>query len=153
MSHATEDRNRRMLRARDTIDRSFAAPLDVAALARFAHVSPAHFARQFRAVFGETPHRYLQRRRIERAMELLRDTDRPVTEVCLDVGFASLGTFSRTFSTVVGESPSAYREQALAARAAAGDPGDEDSTIRVATQYVPACIEKSLRRPVGAPAA
>jgi AraC-like DNA-binding protein len=91
MSRAAEDRNRRLLRARDTIDRSFAAPLDVAALARVAHVSPAHFARQFRAVFGETPHRYLQRRRIERAMELLRDTDRPVTEVCLDVGFASLG--------------------------------------------------------------
>jgi AraC-like DNA-binding protein len=137
MSRAAEDRNRRMLRARDTIDRSFAAPLDVAALARVAHVSPAHFARQFRAVFGETPHRYLQRRRIERAMELLRDTDRPVTEVSLDVGFASLGTFSRTFSAVVGESPSAYRERTQAARTA---------------QYVPACLEKTLRRPVGPPA-
>jgi AraC-like DNA-binding protein len=135
MTRATEDRNRRMLRARDTIDRSFAAPLDVAALAHVAHVSPAHFARQFRAVFGETPHRYLQRRRIERAMELLRDTDRPVTEVCLDVGFASLGSFSRTFSAVVGESPSAYR-----ARTTGG-----------AGQYVPACIEKTMRRPVGAP--
>jgi AraC-like DNA-binding protein len=136
MSRAIEDRNRRMLRARDTIDRSFAAPLDIAALARVAHVSPAHFARQFRAVFGETPHRYLQRRRLERAMELLRDTDRPVTEVCLDVGFASLGTFSRTFSAVVGEPPSAYRERAQATRPA---------------QYVPACLEKTLRRPVGAP--
>jgi AraC-like DNA-binding protein len=134
MSRAVEDRNRRMLRARDTIDRSFATALDVAALARVAHVSPAHFARQFRAVFGETPHRYLQRRRIERAMELLRDTDRPVTEVCLDVGFASLGTFSRTFSAVVGESPSAYRARALAARGA---------------PRVPACWEKALRRPVG----
>jgi AraC-like DNA-binding protein len=133
MSRATEDRNRRMLRARDTIDRSFAAPLDVAALARVAHVSPAHFARQFRAVFGETPHRYLQRRRIERAMELLRDTDRPITEACLDVGFASLGTFSRTFSAVVGESPSAYRARTQAART---------------PQYVPACLEKTLRRPV-----
>jgi AraC-like DNA-binding protein len=90
MSRAAEDRNRRLLRARDTIDRSYASPLDVAALARVAHVSPAHFARQFRLVFGETPHRYLQRRRIERAMELLRDTGRPVTEVSLDVGFASL---------------------------------------------------------------
>lgn len=138
MSRAVEDRNRRMLRARDTIDRSFAEPLDVAALARVAHVSPAHFARQFRAVFGETPHRYLQRRRIERAMELLCDTDRPVTEVCLDVGFASLGTFSRTFSAVVGESPSAYRERAVASR-------------RGADQYVPACVEKTLRRPVGPP--
>jgi AraC-like DNA-binding protein len=136
MSRAIEDRNRRMLRARDTIDRSFAAPLDVAALARVAHVSPAHFSRQFRAVFGETPHRYLQRRRIERAMELLRDTDRPVTDICLDVGFASLGTFSRTFSAVVGESPSAYRKRAQATRA---------------PQYVPACLEKTLRRPVGAP--
>jgi len=137
MSRTTEDRNRRMLRARDTIDRSFAAPLDVAALARVAHVSPGHFARQFRAVFGEAPHRYLQRRRIERAMELLRDTDRPVTDVCLDVGFASLGTFSRTFSAVVGESPSAYRERIQATRT---------------PQYVPACLEKTLRRPVGAPA-
>jgi AraC-like DNA-binding protein len=137
MSRAAEDRNRRLLRARDTIDRSYAAPLDVAALARVAHVSPAHFARQFRAVFGETPHRYLQRRRIERAMELLRDTDRPVTEICLDVGFASLGTFSRTFGAVVGESPSAYRARTRPARAA---------------QYVPACLEKTLRRPVGPPA-
>jgi AraC-like DNA-binding protein len=147
MSRATEDRNRRMLRARDTIDRSFAAPLDVAALARVAHVSPAHFARQFRAVFGETPHRYLQRRRIERAMELLRDTDLPVTEVCLEVGFASLGTFSRTFSAVVGESPSAYRERTVGERRAAADA----DPARVAAAYVPACVEKTLRRPVGAP--
>jgi AraC-like DNA-binding protein len=139
MSRAAEDRNRRLLRARDTIDRSYATPLDVAALARVAHVSPAHFARQFRAVFGETPHRYLQRRRIERAMELLRDTDRPVTEVCLDVGFASLGTFSRTFSAVVGESPTGYRGRAVAAQGAID-------------QYVPACIEKTFRRPVGTPA-
>src|SRR5437764_1886637 len=109
MSRATEDRNRRMLRARDTIDRSFATPLDVQALARVAHISPAHFSRQFRATFGETPHRYLQRRRVERAMELLRETDRSVTEICLDVGFGSLGTFSRTFRAIVGESPSAYR--------------------------------------------
>jgi AraC-like DNA-binding protein len=137
MSRRAEERNRRLLRARDTIDRSYATPLDVAALARVAHTSPAHFSRQFRAVFGETPHRYLQRRRIERAMELLRDTDRPVTEVCLDVGFASLGTFSRTFSDVVGESPSAYRERTVATQRAAG-------------QYVPACVEKTLRRPVAA---
>ena len=135
MSRAGEDRNRRMLRARDTIDRSYAVPLDVAALARVAHISSAHFSRQFRLVFGETPHRYLQRRRIERAMELLRDTDRPVTEVCLDVGFASLGTFSRTFAAVVGESPSAYRARARATR----EP-----------QFIPACVEKTMRRPVGA---
>lgn len=98
-----------MLRARDTMDRAFAQPLDVPALARVAHVSPAHFSRQFRAVFGETPHRYLQRRRVERAMELLRETDRSVTEICFDVGFASLGSFSRTFRAVVGEPPSSYR--------------------------------------------
>ena len=144
MTRAVEERNRRLLRARDAIDRSFAKPLDVAALARVAHVSPAHFSRQFRATFGETPHRYLQRRRIERAMELLRDTDLPVTEVCLDVGFASLGTFSRTFSAVVGESPSAYRARALAARSEAGGAPAEG---------VPACWEKVLRRPVGPAAA
>src|SRR6516164_178743 len=109
MSRAIEDRNRRMLRARDTMDRAFAQPLDVPALARVAHVSPAHFSRQFRATFGETPHRYLQRRRVERAMELLRETELSVTEICLDVGFHSLGTFSRIFREVVGESPTQYR--------------------------------------------
>ena len=105
VSRAIEDRNRRMLRARDAMDRAFAQPLDVPAVARVAHVSEAHFSRQFRATFGETPHRYLQRRRVERAMELLRETDDPVTEVCFDVGFNSLGTFSRTFRTIVGEPP------------------------------------------------
>ncbi|MEU8250704.1 helix-turn-helix transcriptional regulator [Nonomuraea sp. NPDC048916] len=98
-----------MLRARDVMDRAYAEPLDIAALARIAHVSEWHFIRTFRATFGETPHRYLQRRRIERAMFLLRCTDRSVTEICFDVGFGSLGTFSRTFRDVVGESPSAYR--------------------------------------------
>jgi len=98
-----------MLRARDTMDRAFAQALDVPSLARVAHVSPAHFSRQFRETFGETPHRYLQRRRIERAMELLRETERSVTDICFDVGFGSLGTFSRTFRAVVGESPSSYR--------------------------------------------
>ena len=109
MSRVVEDRNRRMLRARDAMDRAFAQALDVPALARVAHVSPAHFSRQFRLTFGETPHRYLQRRRVERAMELLRETDRPVTEICFDVGFNSLGTFSRTFRAIVGEAPTAYR--------------------------------------------
>jgi AraC-like DNA-binding protein len=98
-----------MLRARDAMDRTYAQPLDVPALARIAHVSEAHFIRTFRATFGETPHRYLQRRRVERAMFLLRDTDRRVTDICLDVGFTSLGTFSRTFRDIVGETPSAYR--------------------------------------------
>jgi AraC-like DNA-binding protein len=134
MSRAIEDRNRRMLRARDTMDRAFSRPLDVPALARVAHVSPAHFSRQFRATFGETPHRYLQRRRVERAMELLRETDSPVTTICLDVGFNSLGTFSRVFHEIVGEPPSQYR-----ARFADGGAG-----LRV-----PACWAMAWLRPAG----
>jgi AraC-like DNA-binding protein len=114
VSRAVEERNRRMLRARDAMDRGFARPLDVPALARIAHVSEAHFIREFRATFAETPHRYLQRRRVERAAFLLRETDRSVTEICLDVGFASLGTFSRTFRAILGESPTAYRQRAVA---------------------------------------
>ena len=104
-----EDENRRLLRARDAMDRDFARPLDVPALARVAFVSPAHFSRRFKATFGETPHRYLQRRRVERAMYLLRSTDRTVTDICMEVGFTSLGTFSRTFADIVGESPSTFR--------------------------------------------
>jgi AraC-like DNA-binding protein len=114
VSRAAEERNRRMLRARDAMDRGFARPLDVPALARIAHVSEAHFIREFRATFAETPHRYLQRRRVERAAFLLRETDRSVSEICLDVGFASLGTFSRTFRAILGESPTAYRQRAVA---------------------------------------
>ena len=91
------------------MDRAYAEPLDVRAVAAVAHVSEAHFIRSFRAVFGETPHRYLQRRRVERSMFLLRETDRSVTDICLDVGFTSLGTFSRMFRDVVGEAPSVYR--------------------------------------------
>ncbi len=106
-----EDANRRMLRARDMMDRRYAEPLDVATLASITHLSPSQFARVFKGVFGETPHRYLQRRRIERAMTLLRQTDRSVTNVAWDVGFASLGTFSRTFTSVVGCAPTAYRAQ------------------------------------------
>ena len=100
-----------MLRARDAMDRHFAEPLDVAAVAAIAHTSEAHFSRTFRATFGESPHRYLQRRRVERAMFLLRSTDRPITDICLDVGFGSLGTFSRTFRDIVGEPPSTYRQR------------------------------------------
>jgi AraC-like DNA-binding protein len=109
MSREAEDLNRRLLRARDAMDRAFAEPLDVRAVAAVAHVSPAHFIRSFRAVFGETPHRYLQRRRVERSMFLLRETDRRVTDICFDVGFNSLGTFSRTFRDVVGQTPTNYR--------------------------------------------
>ena len=134
MSRANEDRNRRMLRARDTMDRAFAKPLDVPALARVAHVSPAHFSRQFRATFGETPHRYLQRRRVERAMELLRETGGSVSDICLDVGWGSLGTFSRTFTEIVGQSPSSYRERFAAAGA----------RLRV-----PACWAMAWTRPAG----
>jgi AraC-like DNA-binding protein len=126
--HAT---NRILLRARDTMDREYARPLDVAALAAAASLSRAHFIRRFREAFGETPHRYLQRRRIERAMYLLRTTDEPVTDVCLAVGFTSLGTFSRTFSAVLGVSPRAYREQPRDARHA----------------QVPGCVARAWNRP------
>jgi AraC-like DNA-binding protein len=111
MSSAIEQRNRRMLRARDRIDRTYARPLDIRRLSKVAGCSEAHFIRTFRAVFGETPHRYLQRRRVERAMHLLRHSDRHVTDICFDVGFNSLGTFSRTFADIVGVSPSIYRRR------------------------------------------
>lgn len=129
MSGAVEQSNRAMLRARDAMDRSYAEPLDIPALARVAHVSEAHFIRTFKATFGETPHRYLQRRRVERAMYLLTRTDRDVTEICLAVGFGSLGTFSRTFREIVGEPPSAYRKR----KSPAGD--------------VPSCFTKAWTRP------
>lgn len=123
-----EDQNRRLLRARDAMDRDFAEPLDVPSLAKVALMSPAHFSRKFRATFGETPHRYLQRRRIERACAMLRDTETSVTEIALAVGFDSLGTFSRTFHTVIGRSPTQYRREAT--------PFD-----------VPSCFVKAWTRP------
>jgi AraC-like DNA-binding protein len=96
-------------RARDLMDREYARPLDVAALARTALMSPAHFSRQFRAAYGETPYSYLMTRRIERAKALLRRGDLTVTEVCMAVGCTSLGSFSSRFTELVGETPSAYR--------------------------------------------
>jgi AraC-like DNA-binding protein len=129
VSREAEDFNRRLLRARDAMDRAYAEPLDVRTVAAIAHVSEAHFSRSFRAVFGETPHRYLQRRRVERAMFLLRETDRSVTEICFDVGFTSLGTFSRTFTDIVAEPPTTYRWRAADLRA------------------VPACFAKAWTRP------
>jgi transcriptional regulator GlxA family with amidase domain len=111
MTRAVEESNRRLLRARDAMDLTYGQPLNIAALARIACVSEAHFIRAFRAAFGETPHRYLQRRRVERALFLLRCTDRSITDICYDVGFASLGTFSKTFHLIVGESPTAYRRR------------------------------------------
>jgi AraC-like DNA-binding protein len=129
VNRALEENNRRLLRARDAMDRAYAQPLDISELARIACVSEAHFIRSFRATFGETPHRYLQRRRVERSMYLLRETDRSITDVCLDVGFTSLGTFSRTFREIVGQSPSAYRQRADAPSA------------------VPTCFAMSWTRP------
>ena len=111
MTRAVEDSNRRMLRARDAMDRSYADPLDIAALSRVACVSQAHFIRTFKTTFGETPKHYLQRRRVERAMFLLRSTELSVTDICMAVGFSSLGTFSRVFAEIVGEPPSVYRRR------------------------------------------
>ena len=129
--------SRRLLRARDRMDRAYDKPLDVAGLARVALTSKAHFIRTFKDTFGETPHRYLQRRRLERAMALLRETQRPVTEICLDVGFASLGSFSRTFTRVVGMTPTAYREAWSAGAGTAG--------------YVPTCVVMAWTRPRSEP--
>ena len=112
MSKAVEELNRRMLRARDAIDRAYGDPLDIPNLSQVAHVSEAHFIRTFRATFGETPHRYLQRRRVERAMFKLTETERSITAICFEVGFSSLGTFSRTFREIIGVSPSEYRDRA-----------------------------------------
>jgi transcriptional regulator GlxA family with amidase domain len=131
MTRADEENNRRLLRARDTIDRNYADPLDIDALARIACVSPAHLIRSFKAAFGETPHRYLQRRRIERAMTLLRTTDRSISDVCVTVGLTSFATFSRSFREIVGQSPSEYRRRLRTA--------DDPS--------VPTCFVKAWTRP------
>jgi transcriptional regulator GlxA family with amidase domain len=138
---ATEPRHistRRLLRARDTMDRCYADALDIEWLANSVALSRAHFIRSFREAFGETPGRYLQRRRLERAMALLRETGLPITDICLDVGFTSLGTFSRTFREVIGESPREYRERTQAAPAA------------TARAMVPGCIAMLWDRPSGA---
>jgi AraC-like DNA-binding protein len=98
-------------RAKDEMDRRYAEPLEIARLARTALASEAHFIRSFKREFGETPHAYLQRRRIERAAMLLRETDRTVTEISLDVGFQSIGWFTTAFREVMGETPTAYRDR------------------------------------------
>lgn len=100
---------RHLLRAKDLADARYREPLDVATLARAAHLSPAHFSREFRRNFGETPHRYLLMRRLERAAALLRHTDRSVADVCLTVGLSSVGSFTTSFGRVFGVSPTAYR--------------------------------------------
>ena len=117
-------------RARDLMDRDYARPLDVAAIARAALMSPGHFSRQFRAAYGETPHSYLMTRRIERAKALLRHGDLSVTEVCMAVGCTSLGSFSARFTELAGETPTAYRNRDHRALA-----------------DVPGCIAKELTRP------
>jgi AraC-like DNA-binding protein len=102
--------NRHLLRAKDLIDARYREPLDVRVLARTAHLSPAHFSREFRRAFGEPPHQYLLTRRLERAAALLRNTDRTVADVCLAVGLRSVGSFTTTFGRTFGLSPTAYRE-------------------------------------------
>ena len=121
----------RLRRVRDRMDREYAQPLDVEALARGAHMSAGHLSREFRAAFGESPYAYLMTRRIERAMALLRRGDLSVTEVCFAVGCQSLGTFSTRFAELVGVPPSVYRRQA--AQGAAG---------------MPACVAKQVTRPI-----
>jgi AraC-like DNA-binding protein len=121
----------RLRRVRDRIDREYAQPLDVAALARGAHMSAGHLSREFRRAFGESPYAYLMSRRIERAMALLRRGDLSVTEVCFAVGCSSLGTFSTRFTELVGVPPSIYRR------------GSARSTVGL-----PACVAKQVTRPV-----
>lgn len=117
--HSAESHSRRLLRVKDTIDRDFAQPWSVAELAAIALLSPTHFRRRFIALFGLPPLRYLQRRRIERAQDLLLGTDLEVTEIAGRVGYDSLGTFTRIFTELVGDSPGRYR----AGRGPAAAPG------------------------------
>jgi AraC-like DNA-binding protein len=121
----------RLRRARDRMDREHAQPLDVEALARDAALSPGHFSRQFKAAYGESPYGYLMTRRIERAMALLRRGDLSVTEVCFEVGCSSLGSFSSSFTKLVGMTPSEYR-----------------SSAEVSTEGLPTCVAKQVTRPI-----
>ncbi len=123
---------RHLLRAKDLVDARYREPLDVPSLARAAHLSPAHFSREFRRVFGETPHQYLLTRRMERAAALLRGTDRSVAEICLAVGRRSVGSFTTTFARTFGISPTAYR--------AAHPPA-------VGRARVPTCVLRAYARP------
>lgn len=125
-------------RVRDRIDREYALPLDVEALARGAHMSAGHLSREFRKAYGESPYGYVMTRRIERAMALLRRGDLSVTEACFAVGCQSLGTFSTRFTELVGMPPSAYRRQA--AESAPGSPAS--------IAGIPSCVAKQVTRPV-----
>lgn len=121
----------RLRRVRDRMDREYARPLDVDALARDACMSPGHFSRRFKAAYGESPYGYLMTRRIERAMTLLRRGDMSVTEVCFEVGCSSLGTFSTRFAELVGVPPSVYRREAAEA-----------------TRGIPSCVAKQVTKPI-----
>ena len=121
----------RLRRVRDRIDREYAQPLDVEALARDAHMSAGHLSRQFRRAYGEPPYAYLMTRRIERAMALLRRGDLSVTEVCFEVGCSSLGTFSTRFTELIGVPPSVYRRQAART-----------------TEGMPSCVAKQVTKPI-----
>ncbi|MDX6468259.1 MAG: hypothetical protein QOF75_62 [Gaiellaceae bacterium] len=125
---------RYLLRAKDMIDARYREPLDVASLARVAHLSQAHFSREFRRAFGETPHQYLLTRRLERAAALLRGTDRTISDICFTVGLRSVGSFTTSFSRAYGRSPAAYR--------AAHPPA-------VTHARVPTCIVQAYARPRG----
>jgi AraC-like DNA-binding protein len=121
----------RLRRVRDRMDREYAKPLDVEALARDAHMSAGHFSREFKLAYGESPYSYLMTRRIERAMALLRQGELSVTEVCFEVGCSSLGTFSTRFTELVGMPPSAYRRQ------------EADATAGMAP-----CVAKQVTKPI-----
>ncbi|MEO8898202.1 MAG: AraC family transcriptional regulator [Candidatus Dormibacter sp.] len=123
---------RRLLRAKDFIDVRYAEPLRVATVARAAHQSPAHFARQFREAFGETPHQYLLSRRLERAASLLRNTDYAVNAICSEVGLQSVGSFTTAFGKVYGRTPSRYRAQHLPL---------------LVQRVIPPCVREDVDRP------
>jgi len=123
---------RHLLRAKDLADARYGEPLDVRALARAAHLSPAHFSREFRRTFGETPHQYLLTRRLERAAALLRTTDRTVSDICFTVGLRSVGSFTTSFGRLYGLSPTAYRDSFPPA---------------ITRARIPTCIQQAYARP------
>jgi AraC-like DNA-binding protein len=140
----------RLRRVRDRIDREYAQPLNVEALARDVNMSAGHLSRQFRAAYGESPYAYLMTRRIERATALLRRGDLSVTEVCFAVGCASLGTFTTRFTELVGMPPGAFRRQAadVAADHADAVRAAHDAGSAITVEGMPACVAKQVTRPV-----